>query len=85
MRSVRLVAEKVNKCNRQGAEAFTAIGYKILRHEEKENVMTLFEVLGGQRPLSDALSIIPRSKVLTKYDNAHKVEKWQRCSHWVEW
>ena len=57
MRSVKRVAEKVNKRNELGLKAFTTIGYQILNASSKEEVIELFEVLKGRRPLSECFSI----------------------------
>ena len=83
MRSVRRVAQKVNRKSKLGVQAFTAIGYKLL--EVTEAVSTLFDVLGGKRPLSDALVLMPNSRMLKDYNAQHNPKSWEECSHWVEW
>lgn len=56
MGSVKRVAQKVNKGSKLGAQAFTAIGYKLLEVTDTKAVATLFDILRGKRPLSDALA-----------------------------
>lgn len=85
MRSVRRVAQKVNRGSKQGVQAFTAIGYKLLEVTDTEAVSTLFEVLGGRRPLADALVFMPNSRILQEYSTKHSPKSWEECSHWVEW
>ena len=85
MRSVRRVAQKVNRGSRLGVQAFTAIGYKLLEVTDTEEVSTLFDVLGGKRPLSDALKLMPKSRILKEYNTRHNPKSWEECSHWVEW
>ncbi len=41
-------------------------------------VITLFEVLGGSRPLSDAQELIPASKVLQSYSERHNTKRVRR-------
>lgn len=85
MGSVRRVAQKVSKNSESGVKAFTTIGYQILEAGREEDVTTLFEVLWGQRPLSDAQKLMPDSEVLRKYSKTHYPKDWEDCGHWVDW
>ena len=85
MRSVRRVAQKVNRGSRLGVQAFTAIGYKLLEVTNTEEVSTLFDVLGGRQPVSDALVLMPNSRILKDCSTRHNLKSWEECSHWVEW
>ena len=51
MRSVKRVAHTVSKGDRQAYEAFKSVGYHILKADSEENIVTLFQVLGGELPL----------------------------------
>ena len=84
-RSVKKVSEKVNRCHSLAHQAFTTIGYAILSAKSKEDVILLFQVLGGTEPLSTAISILPQSSVLKEYESTHKQEKWSACSNWSKW
>ena len=67
-RSVKRVAERANKAHsKDGYKAYTSIAYCIPQRDKAEDVITLFEVLGGQRPLEDAISLLPDNKVLQNY------------------
>ena len=48
MRSVKRVAERVNKGSRGGYQAFVSIGYAIPPVKSKDDVMKLFQVLCGK-------------------------------------
>ena len=50
MRSVKRVAERVNKGSKGGYQAFVSIGYGILHIKNKEDVTKLFKVLCGKEP-----------------------------------
>lgn len=77
MRSVKRAVYAVSKDDRSGYEAFKAIGYSILKTETKEAILSLFQVLGGQLPLSKAVEILPASKVLSTYSKKHIPDKWK--------
>ena len=85
MRSVRRVAQKVNKGNSLGRQAFVAVGYKILGVSKSAHVKTLFDVLSGDKPLSGALAILPNCTPLKDLIGHHNPEDWKECTHWVEW
>lgn len=85
MRSVRRVAQRVNRNNHLGAKAFTTIGYKILEAKEQNEIATLFEVLAGEKPITDAMKLLPHSKVLQQYSSQHSQHDWEGCNHWVDW
>ena len=59
--------------------------YAILRAKSEEDVLSLFRVLGGEEPLTTAISILPKSLVLKEYQSIHKKENWSACSHWSKW
>ena len=50
--------KQVNTNNKQGRDAFVAIGQKILKANSAEDVITLFEVLKGDRSLTDASQLM---------------------------
>lgn len=83
MRSVRRVAQKVNRTSKLGVQAFTVIGYKLLEVKDTEKVSTLLDVLGGKRPLSEALLLMPKSRALMEYSSKHNPKTWEECCHWV--
>ena len=85
MQSVKRAVYAVSKDDRSGYEAFKAIGYSILKTETKEAILSLFQVLGGQLPLSKAVEILPASKALSTYSEKHIPDKWKACQGWVEW
>ena len=66
-------------------KAFTTIGYVILRAKSEEDVLSHFRVLGGEEPLTTAISILPKSLVLKEYQSIYKKENWSACSHWSKW
>ena len=45
--------------------------------------MTLFEVLKGERPLCDAVALMPNNDKITECCPDEK--EWQRAAKWVEW
>lgn len=85
MRSVKRVAHTVSKGDQQAYEAFKAIGYHVLKADSENTILTLFRVLGGELPLSEAIHILPTSKALQKYSPHHKPSKWKPCQRWMEW
>ena len=85
MRSVRRVAQRVNRSNQLGAKAFTTIGYKILEAKEQNEIATLFEVLKGGKPIADAMKLLPHSKMFQQYSSQHRQHDWDECNHWVDW
>lgn len=85
MRSVKRVAQKVNRTNKLGYQAFTAIGYQILHAESAQEVEELFQVLAGQRPVSYASRYLTNIKALKEFSKKGRQSDWEECSQWVEW
>ncbi len=75
-RSVKRVSERVNKGNPSAYRAFTTIAYQ-LPDADTQDVLTLFEVLAGEREIDDALPICQHSTALEKYGKQHKLETWK--------
>lgn len=84
IRSVQRVAKKVNPRDSSGRDAFIAIGQKILKAESAKQIMILFEVLKGERPLCDTIALMPHDDKLTECCPINEKE-WQRAATWVEW
>ena len=51
----------------------------------KVHVETLFKVLYGDKPVSSAPEILPKSQMLKEYQPEHKLNKWKLCTHWRDW
>ena len=85
MRSVKRVAERVNKGSKSGYQAFVSIGYAIPHIKNKEDVTKLFKVLCGKEPISTAEQILGSCSAVTSYKENHNSETWSLCSHWNEW
>lgn len=83
IRSVHRVAKKVNPRDSRGKDAYIALGQRIIKADSAEEVLTLFQVLKGQRPLSDVVTLMPRNDKITEC-SADRNE-WQRATSWVEW
>ena len=71
-RSVKRVSEKVNRSHSLAHQAFTTIDYAILYAKSKEDVLSLFRVLGGEEPLATSRSIPLQSSVLNEYESTHQ-------------
>lgn len=85
-RSVKRVSDRVNKGSSTRAyKAFTTIAYSIPTSKSKADVETLFKVLCGEKPLSEAIRIMPGSSVLKEFQAEYNMENWKSCSHWCEW
>lgn len=84
-RSVKRVPKRVNKVGSAGYKAFLHIGYAIPRVNSKEDVSNLFAVLGGEKTLNVACSILHNPTVLLDYHLEHDVSKWKSCSNWCKW
>lgn len=84
-RSVKRVAERLNKGSGLGFKAFTTIGYAIPKAVSKEDVITLFDVLCGKKALSAAIDILPEAILLLEYKNDHNPENWKPGSSWRDW
>jgi hypothetical protein len=74
----------VNPRENRGRDAFNAIGQKILKADSAEDILKLFEMLKGERPLSDAVALMPNDESITECSLNQKCE-WQRAATWVEW
>lgn len=85
IRSVKRVSERVNKGNPDAHKAFTTIAYQIPDAATEKNALTIFEVLAGERELSDALAICQHGSILEKYAKEHLPQTWASLRHWVDW
>lgn len=65
--SYKRVSENMNPSHSLAHQAFTTIGYVILRTKLKEDILSLFRVLGGEEPLTTARSIVLQNSVLKEY------------------
>ena len=85
-RSVKRISERVNK-NTSGRahKAFVSIAYAIPTVKTTKHVEALFRVLRGADPLSSAIDILPKVKILVEYQSEHDPRKWTACSHWCDW
>ena len=79
LRSVKRVAEKVNKRSEMGYKAFTTIGPKAAL---KEDVITLFNVLSGREA---AIKILPHASILQEYYIHHNPDNWKVSANWSDW
>ena len=56
MRSVKRVAHTISKGDQLAYEAFKSIGYRVLKADPEEAIPTLFQVLGAQLLLDEAIA-----------------------------
>ena len=85
MRSVKRVAHTISKDDQLAYGTFKSTGYHVLKADSEEAILALFQVLGGELPLDEAIAILPSSKVLETYSPHHTPNKWKPCQHWKEW
>lgn len=76
IRSVQRVAKKLNHQNKQNREAFVAIGQQILKAKSASEVMTLFTMMKGECPLTEANLAKPINE---------SIKEWKQATSWVEW
>lgn len=60
-----------------GCKALTSIAYHIPQCQKAKDVIVFFQVLGGQRPLQDAINLLPESSVLQGYLPEHNPSHWE--------
>ena len=75
-RSVKRVSERVNKGNPDAHRLFTIIAYQIPDAAMEENVLVLFEVLAGEKKLSNALALCHHSSTIERYAQEHQPAIW---------
>ena len=82
MRSVKRVADRIPAESRQ---IFINVGYAILKAEKKDEIETLFNVMGGQGQLSEVSKFLPQTKQIKEYMKNHEPDHWSTCEHWSKW
>ena len=82
-RSVKRVAERVNKGDPQGFKAFTTVAYTIPKANSPEDISKLFNVLAGEADISTLAEVSGLSKTLKKFN--HTPKSWKTAKHWVNW
>ena len=82
-RSVKCVAERVNKGDPQGFKAFTTVAYTIPKANSPEDLSKLFNVLAGEVDTSTLAEVSGLSKTLKKFN--HTPKSWKTAKHWVNW
>ena len=84
-RSVKRVSERANKSNPLAHKVFTTIAYHIPDVSTEEDVLKLFDVLTGEKPLLEVLAICQLGSTTVQYADVHKPENWKPLKHWAEW
>lgn len=62
-------------------ELFRQLATRIPKEPEKKNVLHLFEVLAGEKPLCDGEGIVPGFKVPAGVNN----DGWRKLKSWSRW
>ncbi len=82
-RSVKRVAERVNKGDPEGYKAFTAIAYAVLKAENPKQISKLSAVLAGEADVSTVSNIGDLGRILG--DHKPSTAAWSAGRHWVSW
>lgn len=77
IRSLQRVAKKLNSQYKEGKEAFVAVGQQILKAKSADEVMTLFDVLRGEKSIND-ISIPKCARTVD-------TKEWKGAATWVDW
>ena len=80
IRSVQRV-EKLVCQTAQEKTVFRTISSRITEEPYQNNVLRLFDILAGERPLSDGENIIPDFKVPSGVKN----DSWGKLKPWSRW
>ena len=80
------MAKKVNPNNKQGKDAFVAIGQNFLKANSADDIITLFKVFKGGRSQKDAVLLMPNCSAVENYSlNTHDTSDWKGAAAWAEW
>lgn len=80
IRSVQRV-EKIVCTTAEERSVFRQLATRIPEEPEKKNVLLLFEILAGERSLSEGEQIIPGFKVPAGMKN----DAWRKLKTWSRW
>ena len=80
------MSERVNgSASTLGYKAFLSIAYAIPQATSQDDVYSLFSVLSGEKPISEAISLIPDATYLSSYIPHHDSSSWKTCTQLCDW
>lgn len=82
-RSVKRVAERVNKGDPQGCRLFTTVAYAIPKAATRDDISKMLSVVAGEASISTLAEVECLRKTVAA--ECHTPKAWTAAKHWVNW